>query len=229
MYLAIEGIKGSGKSTVFSEVFRQLVSRGYQPARLEPTTARRDSLVDRAYDLLGNFCPNPVIERVYAYRSNRAAREVSRRARLILGQRSILTSYVTRWNYEDPEAGLRHVDALENRIAIPDHVIFLAIPPESAAERIKMREKRTYGIGDQSLRRLREANHLYRHLMWQASRYSLEKITWHNVDATQRLDDVVFATRSLVEDIFLSDFQPATAIFKKCIDATVATTKGKSQ
>jgi thymidylate kinase len=206
MYFAIEGIKGSGKSAIFEGVIAALKEHWLDVHVLRPTARCNVPLLDPLYETFGHHWPDVLVERLYAFRSNRAARSMPKRDCLVVGERSVLTSYVSRWDASDPLAGLAHVDALEHRIELPQHVIFLSVPITLAMRRIGSRPKRGYGTRDETEHRLREADSLYRHLAHAGAHYGLGQIRWHWINAAQPLDNVI---RDVVGVIV--DFEPRPA------------------
>jgi thymidylate kinase len=78
---------------------------------------------------------------VYARRSNWAALNTNWSKSLVLGDRSIVTSYVTRWRkwLNSPSLSIRTVDLLESAIPAPDLVFYLDAPHELLMERLQSR------------------------------------------------------------------------------------------
>lgn len=200
MYLAIEGIKGSGKSTLFDRLVSDPAIAINQFSILRPTVADETNLVDRMFKRFCQRCPDIVVERMFARRSNRASRQVPKRTNLILGERSLITSYVTRWDADDPEAGMGRVDKMHSHIRLPDYVLYLAIDPRVAAARIAARPARTYGVHDETLARLYEADRIYRYLAVHGAIHGMAYVRWAIVDASAPVDQVFAHVRMLVTD-----------------------------
>jgi thymidylate kinase len=200
MMIALEGIKGSGKSTIFSEVVRQLSAEGWRPHIFQPTATRKDSWLDTLHKRFGNYLPAWLIEKIYIARANEAATRLPKRG-LVLAERCIFTSYVTRWNYISPEKGLWQIDLAQKLNPIPSHVIFLDVPIPVAIERINTRKARRYGIKDQSEMRLAEARFLYQTLSQKAPQYGLQGVAWHWIDAAQPKEAVIQQTMTVIRGI----------------------------
>lgn len=200
MYIALEGIKGSGKSTLFDRLVSDPSIASNQFSTLRPTVTDETSLVDRMFKRFGQQCPDTVVERMFARRSNRASRRLPKRTNLILGERSLITSYVTRWDADDPEAGMARVDKMHSHIRLPDYVLYLAIDPRIAAERIAARPARTYGVRDETLARLYEADRIYRYLAVHGAMHGMAYVRWAIVDASAPVDQVFANVRKLVTD-----------------------------
>lgn len=183
-YIAIEGPKGCGKSTLLERLPQRLRDYGVTVALLCPT--RPIPGPHPLERLAAGSDDDALRERLYAARSNYHARRVPQDARLILGDRSILTSYATRW--ERAPAGqkrqyIARVDALEYLIGLPDHVIQLNVPEAHLLARLQARHGRDYGRHDETPERLRSVLAAYRELRDCGSGLGLGSIVWHDIDA----------------------------------------------
>src|SRR5437870_4709825 len=99
MYFALEGIKGSGKTTVFEAVCNELALNSLAFATLRPTHRIGEaSVIEFLQRKTGQWWPDWLVERFFAMRSNRQCTRLPKRCSLVFGERSVLTSYVTRWN-----------------------------------------------------------------------------------------------------------------------------------
>ncbi len=191
MYIAIEGIKGAGKSSVLAYLERHLASMGVRHQLLRPYAVQNPgSWLERAYWWTGGYWPDWAVARFYALRSDTCVTAVPRRSGLLIGDRSIITSYVTRWNDADPVAGMNAVDRLERRIALPDQVILLNTSVDLALRRIARRPARCYGRRDEQRDRLHSAANAYARLAAEPSHFGLDYIKWHVVDASRSTEQV---------------------------------------
>lgn len=196
VYIAFEGPKGSGKTTAFEAVVRALTF----PVRLlcptRPTD--RDTWIERLARAGWTERCDRLRERLYAARSNHAAR----RARLdepgvVLGDRSLFTSIVTRWVPETPETRRRVVERvrrLEHHIRLPDHVVYFDTPLEVLLDRLARRQ-RSYGRRDESPARLAAALAAYGDLRRHAGDLGLSGVRWHVLDASVEQQEI--AARAL--------------------------------
>lgn len=156
------------------------------------------SPLDRLFTATGNLWPRAAVSWFYARRSDRCAARLPKRGGLGIGDRSIVTSYVTNWDKRDPMGAMDRVDRLERRIALPDHVVLLDASVELALQRIGRRPKRRHGGHDERRERLAAAGRAYRAMADQPSRFGLGRVTWHVVDASRPLDDVSHDVLTLI-------------------------------
>lgn len=201
LYVAFEGPKGSGKSTALDHVARELARR-VPVAVLCPTRPMPQShpleLLARAP---GIRCWDPFLERLYAARSNWAARRVSD-ASLVLGDRSVLTSLATRWDGRDGgRAVAARVRRLEPHIPTPDHVVLFDAPLPVLVARTRRRCRR-YGRRDETPARLAHAVDAYAQIERNATEIGLGRVRWHHVDASQSAERVAAAALAIVESLW---------------------------
>ena len=187
MYICLEGLKGCGKSTLLSAA-RELLTTHQVPFALVETT--RPMPVERSWQ--ERLCAQlPCLrhldtwnELLYAQRARYAAATACWQQPLVLGDRSLVTSYVTRWRkWGSPLTCIRRVDRLEGPVPAPDHVVLLDVDPRLAWERAQARH-RSYGQHDESLARLAEARDAYP----QIAAFGiprLQRTQWHVLDGSQ--------------------------------------------
>lgn len=146
LFATIEGIDGSGKTTVAAAVASDLESSGIPVARTtEPTATWRGRAVKWA---IGRDV-DPVSE-FFLFLADREAhtariREWVRAGKLVLSDRYADSTYAYQGarlagTRQDAVAWLRAVSA--PFVADPDVTYFLAVPPETALARIEGRPKR---------------------------------------------------------------------------------------
>lgn len=216
IYICLEGVKGSGKTTLFSAITAALDRQGIDWAAVSPTRATRGrSLPEfvaacipalRQVDLFNEY--------LYACRSNHAARRADWGKALLLGDRSVITSYVTRWHkYPDPERCIQRVNRLETAIHRPDHVIYLQIDLQVALNRIFSRHGRTYGHHDETGRRLVENMEAYNAIRLGSHPIArLAGICWHVIDAGQSREAVFRQCWQMIRRIAPQVFQHDTIV-----------------
>ena len=214
LYIAIEGVKGVGKSTVMRYVLHQLVKEGKSFVTLNPTQK-----VSSNYPLeyLNERLPLEGLdwwrEHLYASRSqihtHQAAMKVRQSANthqpveVMLGDRSIFTSLVTRWPQEQSIHSVKErfslVRELERDIPIPDHIIYLRAPLEVIEKRLSLR-LRQYGQHDEQVDRLKSACQSYR---WLSTHQSIPEFNskWHIIDASHTAYEVAHNVMARVKMI----------------------------
>ena len=142
-YVCLEGLDGSGKSTTIDLVSSKLESKGISFAVCNPTRRILDN--DWIEALFFRFKwmqrSSGLRALVYARRSRWAALNTDWSKPLVLGDRSIVTSYVTRWRrwIDSPLLSVRVVDFLESTIPEPDVIFYLDAPHVLLMERLASR------------------------------------------------------------------------------------------
>ncbi len=193
MYIALEGVKGCGKSTLI-KALKHYYEQNNIPVKLVCPTAQGSllNLIElvvklfpklRQYDLLN--------ELLYAARSNIMALKIFNCSGFVLGDRSIVTSYAYRWNkFLDKKKIIKRVNFLEFLIPAPDYIIFLDIDVQEAVNRISKRKKRNYGLKDEQYDKIKEIMNFYKEIMG-SSIERLKSTSWHFIDANKSFNVVL--------------------------------------
>lgn len=192
MYIALEGVKGCGKSTLI-KALKHYYEQNNIPIKLACPTAP-GSLLNifelvvkllpqlRKYDLLN--------ELIYALRSNITALKIFNNSGFVLGDRSIVTSYAYRWKkFLDREKIIKRVNTIEFLIPAPDYIIFLDIDAKEAVNRISKRKKRNYGLKDEQYDNIKEILNSYKEII-NSPIARLKNTSWHIIDANKSFNDV---------------------------------------
>jgi thymidylate kinase len=187
MYIAFEGIKGAGKSTLLDALCARLQAEGVNFCLLTPTRPVPGIHVMEWLARWPWLREHDGFRRcLYAWRSNRHAAAVDASCPLVLGDRSVLTSLVTRW----PESGDRSafVSAVRRRehvISWPDRVIYLHLPLSVVEGRLS-RRCRDYGRRDECELRLSAAVRAYGELAADGVVWGLpSSLVWEWCDAAR--------------------------------------------
>jgi thymidylate kinase len=218
VYIAVEGIKGVGKGTVLNEVRRRLKSDNIHFLTLNPTQAMP---AQHPYEILDRLLPLRRYDwwrkLLYALRSRFHSSDIveqriigqsqGKHMPLILGDRSFLTSLVTRWpkdlNRCSLDSHFSQVRHHEPSIPLPDHVIYLQADLELIMQRISAR-CRDYGQEDENRLRLEQAHQHYLTLAQTPPR-ALIHTQWHFVDANQSIAQVSNAVYQYIKDLINAD------------------------
>ena len=158
MYIAIEGVKGVGKTTVINhlpQMLRDLWSDNYievlSPTR--PMTATHPLELQYKH----HRDNDDLREQLYAHRSNYHASHINWQADMIIGDRSIITSLAVRWHRVDeglsPHAYFNQIRDREHMIKLPDIVIQLDCDNQQLLHRYARRQ-RDYGLSEECLEQI---------------------------------------------------------------------------
>lgn len=158
MYVAIEGLKGTGKSTVLQALLPHIEalfdSTQQRLAILNPTKPMAKTHYLEQYFAQGQN-DDAYLQKLYAARSNYHATLTDWDADLIISDRSIFTSLAVRWHHIDtanmtPVQHFKQVRQQEHQIAIPDLVIQLNAPNATLLDRYATR-RRAYGQYEETI------------------------------------------------------------------------------
>ncbi len=199
MYIALEGTKGTGKSTIFSQLEIALQYDGIQFATFSPTKPMPTDLWwEKAYAQYSEV--DQFIEELYHARANHHAKKISFDEPLVLGDRSILTSFVTRWPQESQKLHeyIQHTRAQEYAVPVPDMVIYLDLPIEVTLQRLANRE-RNYGLRDEQIERLIQAKMAYEEFFKFKNELGFTALKYQYVDANQNETELFSQVYNLVK------------------------------
>lgn len=199
-YFCIEGLDGSGKTTIFEHLLPILEGKGLNVFALNPThkvlsfdNAYHGENIEKIFEKNEELKEDPLFRAVlYAFRSNYATSKIDWNADLILGDRSIITSYICRWKESEVfnHAWVSLVNFMEPKIPSPDHVFYLKVPQEVLRKRLATRPVLDR---DETEERAQEMERAYRYL--QDHPMSVERIKgvqWHIIDGTQAQEHVTW-------------------------------------
>jgi thymidylate kinase len=186
MYIAIEGVKGVGKSTLLHHLKGWLELAGVDYQMLCPTRPMPEYCWWEHAARYSDYIDDDAFRQaLYAARSNHHASQIDWSRELILGDRSIITSLVTRWEQTQRMPASQYVQQVrqqEYAIMLPDHVIVLDLPDRVLLPRLAQRRRR-YGKHDECLARLHAARSAYHQIEQHAATLGLDSIRWHWVNA----------------------------------------------
>jgi len=196
-FVALEGPKGSGKSTVLECLEQLLLLLNVRYTLCKPTARHELNPLEMAVER-GIAEPDLWRQVRYARRAIAAYEGLEHRTELIIGDRSPYTSLVTwmrfpssppRTTHRDwPNQPLRHaaanILALQQHSFMPSLVLYLDVPTAILAQRCKERT-RTYGQVDETISRLERARRAYHALAHSPQELGVPGTCWVTIDGTQ--------------------------------------------
>ena len=202
-YIVLEGVKGVGKSTVFQLLKEYLLQNKVVFEEVCPTRKQTNNF--SFWECAYGYCQNDwVKERVYAYRANLAAQNANWHSPLIIGDRSIITSYVTRfWKYNYPKIHINRVDKLESLLPAPNLVLYLSTDIDHIVQRIQSRKDRDYGKEDETETKIIQDLAAYQELRKNHWATKLANTQWVDIDCSQNpqavLDEIVYQVKRFLK------------------------------
>lgn len=202
VYIAFEGLDGTGKSTLFRNIVEILKSEQISFDTLCPTQiSNPNSIPERLYHSNRRFKRISIFRTlIFAYRSYKASRKVKWESNLILGDRSIVVSYVKLWRkiLNSPFITIALVNFIEPFIKSPD-VIFLLDASESILlNRISQKDVIEIDETPEHLRKMKAA-YMEIRTSYRISR--LEKSKWIDVDSSKSADDLKNEVYQLILEV----------------------------
>lgn len=190
MYIAIEGLKGTGKTTLFQQLVFALKCDGVDVETFNPTRPMPQNIwweqVQPNYEQDAAYR-----EALYTARAQYHAQKTDFNAPLILGDRSIVTSFITRWPQQDNNisAYIERIRKQEYILPIPDLVLYLDAPIDVIVKRLTQRE-RDYGLVDEQLDQLNQAKKAYEQFFKMKNEFGFNHLKYQYFDASQNQYDI---------------------------------------
>lgn len=199
IYIAFEGLDGSGKSTLFKNLIDIFNKENILFDTLCPTQiSTPNSVPERLYHSNKKFKRiNLFRTLIFAYRSFKASRKVNLESNLIIGDRSIVVTYVKHWRkiFNSPFFTVMFVNLIEPFIKSPDYVFLLDAPESILLQRIL--QKGTVEIDEtpENLRLMKTAYHEIR-TSYKISR--LSKTEWIDINSNKTPYELTMEVYSLI-------------------------------
>lgn len=145
-YFCLEGLDGCGKSTTFALLVELMSAKNIDFQTCKPTRASsQNGFLEFLFKKITFLQKSSIFRAIlYAQRSNLAASKVKWCGNsVVLGDRSIVTSYVTRWRkwLDSSKISTLIVDTLETKIPSPTIAFYLDAPHDLLMDRLKKRGK----------------------------------------------------------------------------------------
>lgn len=208
MYIAIEGLKGTGKSTLLHALTPYLKaycdSKHQQLAILHPTKAIPNHHLENEF--YEHQDEDEYLRALYAERSNYHASAIDWNSDLIISDRSIFTSLAVRWHHIyqanlSPSEHYKQVRCQEHIIAIPDIVIQLDASNTILLERYAKRE-RQYGHYEETIESVIDMRNSYDKLFEWLSCHQTAEIIGKSI-TLYKYNTEVMNTQSICQDILV--------------------------
>lgn len=194
MYLCLEGIKGTGKTSAYEAIKRKLDSIGVTYSTICPTKPITGFDIREILNAKFEFLRNSEFwsKWVYSHRSNFSAlRALKENRSVIIGDRSKLTSYVVkRMHGKTWEESFSIVNRTEKYIPLPDVVLYFKIPEQIAYERVKARKNKYSIKRDETFESIVSSSKLYDELKCVRSFPSLSHIRWIEVNGSKESEEI---------------------------------------
>jgi thymidylate kinase len=196
-FVAIEGPKGSGNSTVLACLETLLLTLNVQYRLCKPTARHDTNPLETAVDR-GIVEPDRWRQARYALRAIAAYEGLEHRKELIIGDRSPYTSLVTWMDFpwspsrrrgrSGSQKPLRRAPseilALQHHTFMPSLVLYLDVPTDILERRCRQRT-RTYGQIDETNSRLEHARRAYQAFAQSPEELGVPATCWVTIDGTQ--------------------------------------------
>jgi len=185
-YICIEGLDGSGKSTLVDFLKERMDEADISFTVASPTKSTNPQAwserIYRAMPILKKFSISRSV--IYALRSKSVAQQTNWQCRVILGDRSVITSYVTRWRrwFNSVRLTVWFVNIMEPFIPAPSHVLFLELDPVIQRERLEQRGPLDI---DETVERSEQMRKAYCEMRSSDLIQRLSNTQWHSVNAAQ--------------------------------------------
>lgn len=201
-YIALEGLDGSGKSTLFKNLLPLFKDNKFSFDTLCPTQiSAPNSLAEKLYRSNKKFKRINFFRTViFAYRSYKASKKVNWESELILGDRSIIVTYVKHWRkyFNSPMLTKVLVNIIEPFIEAPDFVLLLDAPQPELFSRLRQKETLEIDETPESLRKMKQA---YQEIRYSNKISRLSKTKWIDIDSNKSAQELVNEVYTVISSL----------------------------
>jgi thymidylate kinase len=204
MYICFEGVKGSGKTTLLENITQYFLTKNTDfvitsPTKPTPQKVWWEYMADNFEELKNS---DDWKQKLYACRANWVAKHTNWQKNLVLGDRSIITSYATRWHkWENPNICIQKTDKLQKNVIAPDVVIYLDISVDIVLKRLQNRV-RDYGKSDETPQKIALDMQAYQEI--KNNKYKLPKLQnthWISLNAEQNPEKMLLDCVEIIENL----------------------------
>ncbi|MCE7062361.1 hypothetical protein [Dyadobacter sp. CY343] len=204
-YIVLEGLDGTGKTTLFNNLVTLFKENGIPLQTLCPTRiVNPESLAEKIYRSNIRFKKNTISRMlIFAYRSYLSSNRISWGSSLILGDRSIIVSYIKNWRkwLHSRFLTVLLVNTIEPFIRAPDVVLLLSAPDDVIMHRISQKEIIEI---DESLESLLAMKSAYNELRNTYKIPRLKKTIWIDIDSNKSSEALASEVYDMLRSKFLN-------------------------
>lgn len=203
MYICLEGVKGSGKSTLLQNIvcYFEQKNKDFEVASPTKPTPKNVwwEVLFKNFPFLKKI--DTLKQKLYIQRANWVAKHTNWTKKMVIGDRSIITSYVTRWQkWDNPTICVNKIDVI-NTMPAPDYVLYLDISLDAVMKRLQNRV-RDYGKEDETPQKVTADMQAYHDL--KNGKYEVKRLkntTWIGLNAELSPENLLKQAIEIIENL----------------------------
>jgi thymidylate kinase len=202
VYIAIEGLQGTGKSTLVSLLQSWLAARSIDFDLLCPNQPMANDHWLEQKALLPQFSERDEFrELLLTTRAKYHKQRVDFKKHLVIGDQSIFSKLVAHWD-RSVEFGMHsyvnQVFGREFDLPWPDHVVMLTMPISILCDRLVSNHNLNHETNAQTIEYLITTQQAFVELENNADILGFEHVQWHHTNANQPFNDLVECIGSFI-------------------------------